>query len=146
MVQPSDVNARLDGIEDILDILSEDLAAIPNDRHILRPIRKHFVSQVSALRRAITKGRETPEYFSVRLIEFAVQSAAIHMTATSIATDLDTAAGRQLLSWATALRHTAASASRSPGPPSRSCSVFSSCPSRWKPAARNCPPSGKLKV
>ena len=106
MVQPGDVNARLDGIEDILDILSEDLAAIPNDRHILRPIRKHFESQVSALRRAINKGRETPEYFSVRLIEFAVQSAAIHATATSIATDLDTAAGKQLLSWATALRET----------------------------------------
>ena len=104
LVQPSDVNARLDGIEDILDILSEDLAAIPNDRHILRPIRKHFESQVSALRRAVNKGREEPEYFSMRLIEFAVQCAAIHVTATSIATDLDTAAGRQLLSWATALR------------------------------------------
>ena len=97
MVQPADVNASLDGIEDILDILSEDLAAIPNDRHILRPIRKHFESQVSALRRAIDKARETPEYFSVRLIEFAVQAADIHVTATNIATELDTAAGRQLL-------------------------------------------------
>ncbi len=106
MVQPGDVNARLDGIEDILDILSEDLAAISNDRHILRPIRKHLESQVSALRRAINKGRETPEYFSVRLIEFAVQAAAIDVTATSIATNLDTNAGRQLLSWATALRET----------------------------------------
>jgi cyclic beta-1,2-glucan synthetase len=106
MVQPNDVDARLDGIEDILDILGEDLRAIPNDRHILRPIRKHFESQVSALRRAIGKARETPEYFSVRLIEFAVQSAAIHVTATSIATDLDTAGGRQMLSWATALRET----------------------------------------
>ena len=73
IVQPGDVNGSFDGIEDILDILSEDLAAIPNDRHILRPIRKHFESQVSAFRRAIGKARETPEYFSVRLIEFAVQ-------------------------------------------------------------------------
>ena len=85
---------------------NEDLAAIPNDRHILRPIRKHFEYQVSALRRAIDKARETPEYFSVRLIEFAVQAADIHVTATNIATELDTAAGRQLLSWATALRET----------------------------------------
>ncbi len=106
MVQPGDVNARLDGIEDILDILSEDLAAIPNDRHILRPIRKHFDSQVSALRRAIGKARETPEYFSVRLIEFAVLSADIHVTATNIAGELGTPASRQLLSWATALRET----------------------------------------
>jgi cyclic beta-1,2-glucan synthetase len=106
MVEPGDFNASLDGIEDIIDILGEDLAAIPNDRHILRPIRKHFEDQVSALRRAIGKARETPEYFSVRLIEFAVQSADIHVTATNIATELDTAAGSQLLSWATALRET----------------------------------------
>ena len=52
---PAMSTTSLDGIEDILDILSEDLAAIPNDRHILRPIRKHFESQVSALRRAIDK-------------------------------------------------------------------------------------------
>jgi cyclic beta-1,2-glucan synthetase len=63
MMQPGDVNASLDGIEDILDILSEDLVAIPNDRHILRPIRKHFESQVSALRRAIAKARETRNIF-----------------------------------------------------------------------------------
>ncbi len=106
MAQPGDVNASLDGIEDNLDIILDGLAAVPNDRHILRPIRKHFESQVSALRRAIGKARETPEYFSVRLIEFAVQSADIHVTAANIATELDSAAGRQLLPWATALRET----------------------------------------
>ena len=106
MVEPGDVSGNLDGIEDVLDILTEDLLAIPNDRHILRPIRKHLESLVSALRRAIGKARETPEYFSMRLIEFAVQSADIHVAVTNIATELDTAPGRQLLSWANALRET----------------------------------------
>ena len=94
MVEPAKVETSLDGIADILDILTKDLAAIPNDRHLLRPVRKHFESQVKALRRATDKARETPEYISVRLIDFAVQSANIHASATNFAAELDTAAGQ----------------------------------------------------
>ncbi|MGB8313166.1 MAG: glucoamylase family protein, partial [Aestuariivirga sp.] len=106
IIQPADVGANLDGIEDILDVLMEDLQAIPNDRQLLKPARKHLESQVAGLRRAIGKARETPEYFSVRLIEFAVQAADIHMTTTTIASQLETAAGMQLLSWSNVLRDT----------------------------------------
>ncbi len=106
MLEPAKAETSLDGIADILDILMKDLAAIPNDRQLLRPVRKHFESQVKALRRATDKARETPEYISVRLIDFAVQSANIHASATNIAAGLDTAAGKQLVFWADALRET----------------------------------------
>ena len=106
IIHPRDIEAGLDGIEDILNILASDLAEIPNDRHLLRPIRNHFESQISALRRAISNTRAATEYFSVRLIEFAVQSADIHATAATIAAELNSDASKQLLSWASTLRET----------------------------------------
>ena len=40
IIEPSDNLARLDGLNDILNILVESLGAIPNDRRNLRAIRK----------------------------------------------------------------------------------------------------------
>ena len=106
IAEPAKVETSLEGIADILDILTKDLSEIPNDRQLLRPVRKQFKSQVTALLKATEKARDAPEHILVRLIDFAVQSANIHATATNYAAGLDTAAGRQLLSWAAALRET----------------------------------------
>ncbi len=106
IVQPATATAGLEGIEDVLDILSEELVAIPNDRRNLRPLRKQFELQVTALRRSTIKAAETPETISMRLIEFAVQSANIHATATSIFAALNSPPATQLLYWANVLRET----------------------------------------
>ena len=106
LVEPVDATKSLEGIEDILDLLNEELAAIPNDRRNLRPLRKQFEQQVAALRRSTRKAFETPETVTMRLIEFAVQAANIHATATSIAEALNPTQSTQFLYWASALRET----------------------------------------
>ncbi len=106
IVEPSDNLARLDGLDDILNILAETLAAIPNDRRNLRPIRKEFDTKLVAFQRSITNARKNPELFPLRLIEFAVQSTGIHSTVADIEKELNSLAGRQLLNWANALRET----------------------------------------
>jgi cyclic beta-1,2-glucan synthetase len=106
IIEPSDNLARLDGLNDILNILVESLNAIPNDRRNLRAIRKDFGAKISAFRQSIGNARKTPELLPLRLIEFAVQSTGIHSTVADIAKDVNTPAGRQLLSWANALRET----------------------------------------
>ena len=106
MVEPAKVETSLEGIADALDVLAKDLSDIPNDRQMLRPIRKQLESQLATLLRATEKAREAPEHILVRLIDFAVQAANIHATTTTYAAELDTTAGRQLLSWAAALRET----------------------------------------
>ncbi|MFN0190998.1 MAG: GH36-type glycosyl hydrolase domain-containing protein [Aestuariivirga sp.] len=105
-VEVDGANLGFDGIEDVIDLLAEDHAATPDDRRGLRPLRKKLDAQIDALRRAVGKAREAPEYFSVRLIDFAVQSSAIHATAVSLAAELDAVAGGRVLHWAGALRET----------------------------------------
>ena len=106
IIQPADATASLEGIEDILDLLGEELAAIPNDRRNLRPMRKQFEQQVAALRKSVRHAAETPETIYMRLIEFAVQATNIHATTESIASDIGATQSAQLLQWASILRET----------------------------------------
>ncbi len=106
ILQPVNATAGLDGIGDILDVLIEDLTAIPNDRRNLRPVRKHLEQQIEALHNALKTAAHTPETISVRLIEFGLQAANIHATVLTFHTDLNTHQSAQLLQWATSLRET----------------------------------------
>ena len=106
IANPDNVDGCLDGIEDVLQILEQDLAAIPNDRRQLNAVRKKFELQVAALRKSLDKAHQTPEYISVRLIEFAVQASNIHATAEELNAEIGMAASGQLLSWAVVLRET----------------------------------------
>ena len=98
--------ASFDGIEDAIDVLAEELTSAPDDRRRIRPARKQLELQLGALRRAVGKARETPEYLPVRLIEFAVQASNIHASTISIAAEIDGVAGLRLVSWADTLRAT----------------------------------------
>ena len=106
IAEPPDNLARLDGLDDILNILADTLVAIPNDRRNLRSVRKAFDTKLSALRHSVSNARKSPDLLPMRLIEFAVQSTGIHSTVAEIGKELVTPAGKQLLSWASALRET----------------------------------------
>ena len=103
---PSDNLAKLDGIEDVIDILAFELAAMPDDRRQLRPMRQKLEAQIAAFRRGLSKARETPEMLPVRLIELSVQAVGIETTVLEIDTDTRSRAGQQLLTWSDSLRET----------------------------------------
>ncbi len=95
-----------DGITDVLDVLSEDLRALPNDRRYLRPLLELLNSQIDGMRRSLDRASATPEMMSVRLIDFAVQAANIHATAEKLEREISTAQSAQLVVWAHSLRAT----------------------------------------
>ena len=106
MAEPVGNPERLDGLEDVLNVLAGALADIPNDRRNLRAVRKDFDTKLAAFRRAIGNARKTPELLPLRLIELAVQSTGIHSTVSQIGNELNSSRGLHLMSWADTLRQT----------------------------------------
>ena len=106
ILHPGDTKTCLDGIVDILDIMVEELGAIPDDRRILRPVRKQLLRQIDDLSRSLNSASQTPETILLRMVEFGLQAAKIHETVVSINADLDSGQSENLLRWADSLRAT----------------------------------------
>jgi cyclic beta-1,2-glucan synthetase len=104
--QIDNTEAIFDGMDDVIGLFTEHLAAISDDRRALRSMRKQLQTQVSALSNAVTQARDAPEYASVRLIELAVQASNLHAKAGLLAAELDTGFERQLVEWANSIRDT----------------------------------------
>ncbi len=103
---PGDASTCLDGLGDILDIIQQDLNAIPDDRRTLRPSRKQLLRQIEDLRKSMTLAAQTPGMILMRMVEFGLQAANIHDTVVSIDGELRTGQTTQLLQYANALRAT----------------------------------------
>ncbi len=104
--EPPDNLSKLDGLSDVVDILADGLAAIPDDRRNLRAMRKGIETKLAALRDRINNARQTPELLPMRLIEFAVQANGILDAVKEFDTALASPAGRQLPAWAETLQQT----------------------------------------
>ena len=103
--QADSAGVMFDGIDDAIDLLTEQLASIADDRRALRPLRKKLAAQAAALSRAVLLARDAPEFASVRLIEFAVLASNLHSTASALTADLDAASGQPLVEWAESIRN-----------------------------------------
>ena len=106
ILQPADATTCLEGIADILDILVEDLGAIPDDRRALRPVRKQLARQIQDFRAALKSAAQAPETVLMRMVGFGVQAANIHAAVLNINADLNTQQSANLVQWATSLRTT----------------------------------------
>ncbi len=106
LVQPADTNCCLDGIGDVLDVLIEDLNAIPDDRRALRPSRKKLLRQIEDLRASLKLSAKAPETVLLRMVEFGLQAANIHATVVTIDTNLKSTQTSNLLQWVNILRTT----------------------------------------
>jgi len=66
------LQSDLDGILDVNDILEETIAEIPDDRRILRPLRRRLEERISNFRRAVRSVKEEPETASFRTINLSL--------------------------------------------------------------------------
>ncbi|MFC4624727.1 GH36-type glycosyl hydrolase domain-containing protein [Daeguia caeni] len=66
------VQADLDGILDVNAILEETIAKIPDDRRILRPLRRRLEERIANFRRAVRMMKEEPETASFRTINLTL--------------------------------------------------------------------------
>ena len=105
-LQPADPKVSLSGIGDALDLLLESLAAIPNDRRALKPLRKQIEQKIAAFRITLNEAAELPEMISMRLVSFALQASNIVSAASDFVERINTPQSTEVLHWANAVRQT----------------------------------------
>ncbi len=106
IVQPADPRISLLGIADALDLLMETLLEIPNDRRMLRPVRKRLEQQIAAFRVTLKGAADAPEMISMRLVSFALQASNIVAAAVDLAERINTPQSAEVVHWANMVRQT----------------------------------------
>ncbi len=89
-----------EGILDVNDILEEAIAAIPDDRRILRPLRRRLEERIANFRRAVRSFREEPETASFRTINISLFAKDIEKLAQELDDELETLQSQEALEWA----------------------------------------------
>ncbi len=94
------------GIGDVLDVLRQQLAAIPNDRRQLRPLRRRVEERMIGFAESYASYMKEPQFAPVRGMSLSVISRDIEKLAGALLTEVDTDAARDLVYWAVALTTT----------------------------------------
>ncbi|MDR6432589.1 GH36-type glycosyl hydrolase domain-containing protein [Brucella pseudogrignonensis] len=97
------LQADLDGILDVNDILEESIAQIPDDRRILRPLRRRLEERIANFRRAVRTIKEEPETASFRTINLSLFATDIVRLMEELDSEIETAASAEAKEWANIL-------------------------------------------
>jgi len=95
-----------DGILDVVDILEETLAALPDDRRQLRPLRQRLSDRIGGMRRAVNTIKSEPETAAIRTLNLAILAGDIRKLAAAIHGETNSAASELLSQWASKLEAT----------------------------------------
>ena len=95
------------GLLDVVTILEESLAVLPDDRRQLRPLRQRLRERISGIRRAIDTVRSEPETAAIRTLNLVVLAGEIRKLATAIHQEVGSALSEDLSRWAAKLETTA---------------------------------------
>ncbi len=88
------------GIIDVATILEEELAALPDDRRALRPLRQRLAERIEGMRRAVNTIRDEPETAAIRTINLTVLAADIRKLAKALDEEIGSQASGDLALWA----------------------------------------------
>ncbi|URQ74629.1 MAG: DUF3131 domain-containing protein [Candidatus Ochrobactrum gambitense] len=94
------VQGDLDGILDVNDILEETIANIPDDRRILRPLRRRLEERTANFRRAVRTIKEEPETASFRTINLSLFANDIVRLMEELDSEIETPASGEAKEWA----------------------------------------------
>lgn len=95
-----------EGILDIVSIIEESVADLPDDRRQLRPLRQRLIDRIDGMRRAVETIKSQPEMASIRTINLAVLSGEIRKLAGAIHTEAASTKSDVLSDWAKTLEAT----------------------------------------
>lgn len=98
--------ARIDGIKDILEIVSDEVKRLPQDRHVLKPLRRNVMQHVNALGVALLKAQQTPDLFTIRLVELSVLANLVHTSATRLVAEIPDTSKASIAHWSQVLCNT----------------------------------------
>ncbi len=94
------LQSDLDGVLDVSDILEEAISDIPDDRRVLRPLRRRLDERVSNFRRAITTIKEEPETASLRTINLSLFAGDIQRLTEELHGELESPVSATANEWA----------------------------------------------
>ncbi|MCO4317017.1 protein ndvB [Phyllobacterium sp. 21LDTY02-6] len=94
------LQSELDGILDVSDILEEAIAEIPDDRRVLRPLRRRLEERVANFRRAIKTIKEEPETASLRTINLSLFASDIQRLTEELNAELALGVSEAANEWA----------------------------------------------
>lgn len=93
------IQADLDGILDVNDILEEAIAKIPDDRRILRPLRRRLEERIANFRRAVCTIKDEPETASFRTINLSLFANDIVRLVDELDSEIETPASAEAKEW-----------------------------------------------
>ncbi len=92
-----------EGVIDTVAVIEETLAAVPDDRRQMRPLRQRLGDRLAGMRRTIATIQSQPELASVRTINLTVAAAEVRKLAVAIHGEFGTAMSAELEAWGTRL-------------------------------------------
>ena len=98
------LQGELEGILDTVEILDMTLAALPDDRRQVRPVRQRLLERITGIRRAVASIRKEPETAAIRTLNLAVNAAEILKLVRSLHKETGTSGSDLLVTWAMKLQ------------------------------------------
>ena len=95
-----------DGVLDVVALIEESLAELPDDRRQLRPLRQRLADRLDGMRRSVLTIKSAPEMASIRTINLTVLAAEIRKLAAAIHTEMGSVRSEILSDWAVRLEET----------------------------------------
>ncbi|MCO5084812.1 MAG: protein ndvB [Rhizobiaceae bacterium] len=106
MAPAAHLQGDFDGILDVVDILDETLAALPDDRRQLRPLRQRLIDRIAGMRRAVNTIKSEPETAAIRTLNLAILAGDICKLAAAVHGETSSDASDLLAQWASILEAT----------------------------------------
>ncbi|WP_374829064.1 GH36-type glycosyl hydrolase domain-containing protein [Paenochrobactrum pullorum] len=97
------LQADLNGLLDVNDVLEQEIVKIPDDRRILRPLRRRLEERIANFRRAVQTIKKEPETASFRTINLSLFANDIHRLMTELDTEVETLQSAEAKYWAQVL-------------------------------------------
>ncbi|MDX3928377.1 MAG: glucoamylase family protein [Shinella sp.] len=97
------LQGSLDGIGDVVSILAETLAELPDDRKTVRPLRRLIEERIAGFQNALAAVKREQEFASIRVINLAVLARDASKLITNLDHELKSSESAELAKWAAAL-------------------------------------------
>ncbi|GAA3953293.1 GH36-type glycosyl hydrolase domain-containing protein [Allohahella marinimesophila] len=100
------LQAGFDGIADVSAIVDEELAAVPDDRRTIRPLRRLLEDSIKSFRTTTTRIATQPESTSIRVGQLHRMSRDVEKLAKELNHEIQSKATRSVAKWAAILTRT----------------------------------------
>jgi cyclic beta-1,2-glucan synthetase len=100
------LQAGLDGISDVVEIVLDELKAVPDDRRIIRPLRRKLEKLTTSFQQMMIAIANEPELASIRANDLEAMAADIEILTSELDYEIGSEQSHSLLAWAKILKQT----------------------------------------